>query len=330
MPFQRLLVTGATGFIGPYLLRELVGRAAVIVGLTSGRVSPRRPARALEGELAGRVHLLSCDLTDKEAVLDLVRSLMPDAVVHAAAQASIPASYRDPDFTFRVNVDGTRHLYDALMRAEIRPRVLFIGSADVYGSVSEDENPIGERAEFRPLSPYAVSKAAADLLSYQVWKNYGLPVIRLRPFNHAGAGQGTGFVIPDFACQVAEIEVGRRAPEIMVGDLSAKRDFTNVRDMARAYALALDACAPGEVYNIGSGVAESVAQVLDLLLGLATTPIRKKVDPSRLRPSDAPLRLCDPGKFRAATGWAPQRTIAQTVEEVLNDWRARLAATTPV
>ena len=202
--------------------------------------------------------------------------------------------------------------------------VLVIGSSDEYGLVTPDDLPVAETTPLRPNNPYAVSKIAQDYLGYQYFLSHRLPVIRLRPFNHTGPRQSTGFVVPDFAKQIAEVEAGLRPPVLRVGSLAARRDFTDVRDIVRGYEMVARLGEPGEVYNLGSGRAYAIEDILAMLLEMSRVPVRVERDPGRFRPSDIPAVVSDCTKVRERTGWAPKMPISQTLREVLEYWRPRV------
>ncbi len=210
------------------------------------------------------------------------------------------------------------------MDRDLGSRVLIVGSAEEYGDVPEVRQPIKEGTPLRPRTPYAVSKVAQDLLGYQFFASHGLAVVRVRPFNHLGPRQREGFVAADFAKQIAEAERGGRSPVVRVGNLSARRDFTDVRDIVRAYRLLLEKGLPGEVYNLGSGVARSIRELLHGLLAHSSQEVTIEADPDRARPSDVPLSVCDAGKLREATDWWPRISFEDTLGDVLQDWRLRI------
>jgi GDP-4-dehydro-6-deoxy-D-mannose reductase len=255
-----------------------------------------------------------------------VREVAPTHVFHLAAQSSVAASFEDAGGTLTNNLAAQANLLDACRALPEPPRILVVGSAEEYGLVRPEETPLTEAQPFRPTSPYAVSKVAQDLLGWQYFHSYGLPVVRVRPFNHAGPGQSDQFAIAAFARQIAEIEAGRRAPVVRVGNLDARRDFLDVRDVARAHVLALTRGTPGAVYNVGSGVAVRIGDALDALLRLAWAPVKVEPDPARLRPSDVPLLVADTRALGAATGWRPEIAFAETLAATLAWWRLRVAS----
>jgi GDP-4-dehydro-6-deoxy-D-mannose reductase len=247
----------------------------------------------------------------------------PDWIFHLAAQSFVPTSWTAPTESLTTNVLGQVNIFEAVRKIGLKCRIQLACSSEEYGMVYPDEVPIRETNPLRPLSPYAVSKVAQDMLGYQYWMSWKVDSVRTRGFNHEGPRRGPVFVASDFAKQIADIEKGRRPPVLGVGNLEAKRDFTDVRDIVRGYFLALEKCEPGEVYNLCSGKAWTIQQVLDHLLGLTKAKIEVKVDPARLRPSDVPILLGDNSKFVAATGWKPVIPFEQTLADMLEYWRAR-------
>jgi GDP-4-dehydro-6-deoxy-D-mannose reductase len=314
---MRALITGIAGFVGAHLARALLAEGIEVWGTVHRR-------RLEDAELAGQVALLTVDLTDPEDVTRLVDQVRPDWVFHLAARSSVAASWADPVETFRVNVTGQLNLLRALVASGLRPQVLVPGSAEEYGLVKPGELPVREENPLRPTNPYAVSKIAQDFLGYQFFLSHGLPVVRIRAFNQVGPGQSPEFVVSGFAKQIAAAEAGLGPPEVRVGNLEARRDFTDVRDMVRAYILAVRLCQPGDVYNVGRGVAVRVGDLLERLCALSRIPVRVVVDPARFRPLDVPETYADARKFRAATGWEPQIPLEQSLAEVLEFWRAKL------
>jgi GDP-4-dehydro-6-deoxy-D-mannose reductase len=282
--------------------------------------------RAENGPVHGAAEQWPADLLDLEALTKLVEQSRPRLVYHLAALSSPEQSWKSRRLTHETNFLGTLNLLEAALGLESRPRVVLVGSASVYGAVPEARQPITELERLEPRDPYGVSKAACELLGRQFWMAEGLDVVLLRPFNHTGPGQGPGFVASDLARQVASIEAGLLPPVVKVGNLAARRDFTDVRDIVEAYRLAALHCPAGEPFNIGSGRAWAIHEVLDRLIELARVPIRVEVDPSRMRPLDVPLFVCDPAKFHQATGWAPIRDLGtETLPDLLESWRDRVS-----
>jgi GDP-4-dehydro-6-deoxy-D-mannose reductase len=248
----------------------------------------------------------------------------PDRIFHLAAQSFVPTSWRCPGETFAINSIGQVNLFEAVLDLGLTPRIQIAGSSEEYGLVHPDEVPMKETNPLRPLSPYAVSKVAQDLLGYQYFMSYGLHVVRTRGFNHTGPRRGEVFICSNFAHQIVEIEKKLRDPVLFVGNLEAKRDFTDVRDTVRAYWLSLEKGEAGEVYNIGTGVAYAAQEILDKLLALTEADVKVEVDPLRLRPSDVMILLSDCSKFRAISGWEPRIPFEQSLQDLLEYWRERL------
>jgi len=248
----------------------------------------------------------------------------PDYIFHLAAQSYVPASWTSPAVTLEINVVGSCNLFEAVRAAQIEPVIQIACSSEEYGLVKPNEVPIKETNPLRPLSPYAVSKIAMDHLGYQYFKSYGMKIIRTRGFNHTGPRRGEVFVCSTFTKQIAEIEKRIREPVILVGNLAAKRDFTDVRDMVRGYLLAVQKGKPGEVYNLCSGKAYVISEVLDMLLSMTKIKIKTERDPERIRPSDIPILLGDNSKFSRATGWKPKIPFEKTLKDLLNYWRKKV------
>ncbi|HEY8231276.1 MAG TPA: GDP-mannose 4,6-dehydratase [Vicinamibacteria bacterium] len=318
---MRLLVTGAGGFVGGHLL-ELVRREAPATRVY-GVVQPHGSSRVA----APGARVLEADLDDPQAASALIDEARPDAIVHLAGQSSVHQSWLDPGGTLRTNVLGIVHLLDAARRRGLAPAVLVVGSAEEYGAVPESELPIRETAPLQPASPYAVSKVAQGALALLYGPKGGMRVVLTRTFHHTGPGRGEAFAESSFARQIAEIECGLRAPVIDVGNLDAVRDFTDVRDVVRAYRLLLEKGEAGQAYNVCSGRGRRIREVLDLLLAGSSVRVEVRVDKERIRPSDVPAQVGDPSRVRAATGWEPRIALEQTLADLLSDWRARVAGT---
>jgi GDP-4-dehydro-6-deoxy-D-mannose reductase len=274
--------------------------------------------------LEGKVELKECDLRDAAAVQGILAEVRPDFIFHLAAQSFVPASWRAPSETLTTNLLGQTNIFEAVRVLKLDPVIQIAGSSEEYGLVLPDEVPIKETNPLRPLSPYAVSKVAQDLLAYQYFRSYGLRSVRTRGFNHTGPRRGEVFVTSNFAKQIASIEAGLAKPMIRVGNLEARRDFTDVRDMVRGYWLAVTKATPGEVYNLASGRAVTIRELLDQLLALSDAEVEVQVDPERLRPSDVEILLGDYSKFKADTGWEPSIPLEQTLRDTLDYWRQKL------
>jgi GDP-4-dehydro-6-deoxy-D-mannose reductase len=298
----RALVTGAGGFVGVHLVRHLEQEGDDVVELE----------RRNDG----------IDIADADALTEAVVAAKPEAVYHLAGAADVGGSWAAPRETFLANALGTLNVLEASREAGAE-RVLAVTSADVYGRVTSDELPLGEDRPLRPVSPYAASKVAADALAQQAWLGHRLPVIRVRAFNHLGPGQSDRFVAPSLAARIARNERDG-GDEVPIGNMTPRRDVTDVRDVVRAYRLLMEAGEPGAVYNVCRGSAVSVQQIAQALLAMATRPMRLVSDPALQRPVDIPVLVGDNTALRAATGWEPTIPLDQTLSDVLADWRARL------
>jgi GDP-4-dehydro-6-deoxy-D-mannose reductase len=316
---RRVLVTGVTGFAGSHLVDYMLTRNdCQIFGIQRWRSRTENIEH-----FADKITLLECDLRDATSTRDALEKVRPDWIFHLAAQSFVPTSWTAPTESLTTNILGQVNLFEAVRHIGLKCRIQLACSSEEYGMVLAGEVPIKETNPLRPLSPYAVSKVTQDLLGYQYWMSWKVDSVRTRGFNHEGPRRGPVFVASDFAKQIADIEKGRKAPVLSVGNLEAKRDFTDVRDMVKGYWLSLEKCEPGEVYNICSGKAWSIQEVLDLLLSMTKTRIEVKQDPARLRPSDVPVLLGDNSKFVKATGWKPTIPFEQTLRDMLEYWRAR-------
>jgi GDP-4-dehydro-6-deoxy-D-mannose reductase len=316
---RRILVTGVTGFAGSHLVDYLLSRGdCEIVGILRWRSPTDNIAHVMD-----RIKLVECDLRDASSTRDTLESVRPEWIFHLAAQSFVPTSWSAPTESLTTNILGQVNIFEAVHRLGIGCRIQLACSSEEYGMVHPDELPIRETNPLRPLSPYAVSKVTQDLLGYQYWMSWKVDSVRTRGFNHEGPRRGPVFVASDFAKQIADIEKGRKPPVVHVGNLEAKRDFTDVRDMVRAYWLALEKCASGDVYNICTGRSWSIREMLDLLLSMSHSKIEVRQDPTRLRPSDVPILLGDNSKFVEVTGWQPVIPFEQTLRDMLDYWRAR-------
>ncbi|MCL6466341.1 MAG: GDP-mannose 4,6-dehydratase [candidate division WOR-3 bacterium] len=314
------LITGITGFAGSHLAEYLLSLGNCEV---HGTIRWRSRTENID-HLKGKIHLHDCDLRDSGSVYRLIADLKPDRIYHLAAQSYVPMSWTAPQETFVTNVIGQLNIFEAVRATGCSCRIQIAGSSEEYGLVMPDETPIKETNPLRPLSPYAVSKVAQDLMGYQYHQSYKMHIIRTRGFNHTGPRRGMVFVTSNFARQIAEIEKGKREPVLYVGNLEAVRDFTDVRDTVRAYYLILEKGVPGEVYNVATGKGYKIRQVLEILQGLSTAKFQIKQDPKRLRPSDVELLIGDPTKLKSATGWEPQYSFEQTLKDLLDYWRERV------
>jgi GDP-4-dehydro-6-deoxy-D-mannose reductase len=316
----RALITGIGGFVGRHLLQHLRQQGDEVCGLG-------RPLDCVD--LASDVRVYPADLQDRAAVEAVIREVQPEAVYHLAAQSSTGDSLVDPWATISNNLLSQLNLFEALLAAGLRPRTLVIGSSDEYGRVRPEEVPTNEDVPLRPTTPYAVSKVGQDVMGHQYFAQHGLPVIRVRPFNHTGPGHDARFVIPSFARQLAQIELGEREPVLRVGNLEVARDFTDARDMVRAYRLAVLAGMPGDVYNLGRGRSMRIAEMVSDLIAMCRVPVRVEPDPALLRPTDVPRQEADTRKFTELTGWQPQIPWHTTLLDTLQYWRARVLQDSP-
>jgi GDP-4-dehydro-6-deoxy-D-mannose reductase len=316
---MKVLVTGITGFAGSHLVDYLLTIPGVEI---SGILRWRSRTENIE-HFKDKVRLMECDLRDASSVRDTIDELRPDRIFHLAAQSFVPTSWTAPTESLVTNIIGQLNLFEAVKKLGIKPRIQLACSSEQYGMVYENELPIKETNPLRPLSPYAVSKVGQDALGYQYWMSFQIPIVRTRGFNHEGPRRGPVFVCSDFARQIADIEKGRKAPVIRVGNLDARRDFTDVRDIVRAYWLSLEKAEMGEVYNLCSGKDWTIRAMLDQLLSMTTVKVKVEQDPARMRPSDVPVLLGDASKFHKATGWKPEIPFEQTLRDLLEYWRAR-------
>ncbi|MCJ7680881.1 MAG: GDP-mannose 4,6-dehydratase [Candidatus Aminicenantes bacterium] len=318
---MNVLITGITGFAGSHLAEYILNNHPDIT--VSGIVRWRSRMDNII-PFQDKIHLVEADLKDMVSLKKCLAEVKPDRIFHLAAQSFVPTSWNCPTETFAINCIGQINLFESALLLGLKPRIQIAGSSEEYGFVSPDEVPMTENNPLRPLSPYAVSKVGQDLLAYQYFMSYGLETVRTRGFNHTGPRRGEVFICSNFARQIAVIEKGKAAPVIKVGNLEAKRDFTDVRDIVRAYWLSLEKGEAGDVYNIGTGTSYRMQEVLDLLLEMSRVTVSVEVDPKRLRPSDVPILLSDSSKFRKLTGWKPEIPFKQTLQDLLDYWRERV------
>jgi GDP-4-dehydro-6-deoxy-D-mannose reductase len=317
---KKVLITGITGFVGKHLADHLLSQKKYEI---IGTYRSESGLTTLD-ELKDQLHVKQVDLNDPQAVESLILSEKPDYICHLAAQASPAKSLVRPMETLTNNIASELSLLEILRKHSLSTRMLIISTGDIYGLVTPSDIPVDEETPMRPANPYAVSKITQDYLGLQYYLAYKVDVVRVRPYNHIGPGQKEGYVISDFAKQIAEIEAGKKEAVLSVGNLSAGRDFTDVRDVARAYELALEKGESGEVYNIGSGKSHKIADVLDTLLSFSKEKIEVTVDQSKFRPIDVPEIVCDSNKFRALTGWKPEVPFERTLQEILDYWREQV------
>jgi GDP-4-dehydro-6-deoxy-D-mannose reductase len=316
----RALITGVGGFVGRHLLGHLHEAGDQVFGIArSGNVD----------DLADLATLYQLDLRDAHQLDSVIREVRPDAVYHLAAQSSPRASLDDPWTTLSINLQGQMNLLEAARKLSHPPRVLVVGSSDEYGAIRADEVPTSEDVPLRPTTPYAISKVGQDMMGYQYFAQFHVPVVRVRPFNHTGPGHDARFVIPSIARQLAQIELGEREPVLRVGNREVARDFTDARDMVRAYRLALLMGTPGEVYNIGRGQAIQIGEVVDCLVEECRVPVQVTTDPALLRSVDLLRQQADTTRFVSLTSWQPLIPLRRTLRETLDYWRAQVRAQRP-
>lgn len=319
MAKKKALITGITGFAGSHLAELLLKEGYQVYGTTR----PRSKTDNID-HLRRKIILEDADLLDSHSLYAILRKIKPDYIFHLAAQSFVQSSWASPATTMEINAVGAVHLFESIRRAEIDSIVQIACSSEEYGLVLPEEIPVKETNPLRPLSPYAVSKVAMDYLGYQYYQSYRLKIVRTRGFNHTGPRRGEVFVTSNFAKQLAEIEKGKKEKVLEVGDLTPKRDWTDVRDMVRAYLLAVQKCVYGEVYNICSEETVKVGDMLNILLSLSKIKVKIRQEKSRMRPSDVPILLGDCTKFKQITGWKPEITFEKTMEDLLNYWRERV------
>jgi len=315
---MKALITGISGFAGSHLAEFLLNKGYKVYGIFYDKSTFSN----LKGFI-DKIKLFECDIRNYNGLKQIIKKVQADEIYHLAAISFIPIALKNPELTFDTNLFGTLNIYKAVIDLKMNPKILFVGSADEYGLIKEDDLPIKETCPLRPMNPYAISKMSADFLSYFYFRNYNLKIIRVRPFNHIGSRQSPEFVCSDFAKQIVEIEKGLKEPIIKVGNLKAKRDFTDVRDVVRAYWLAIQKGKSGEVYNICSGNVVSIKVLLNRLLNMSKKKIKIIQDSKRLRHSDVSLLVGDSIKIREKTDWMPEISFGKTMQDILEYWRRR-------
>lgn len=314
---MRIFLTGATGFAGSHLVERLLADGHQLFALVHVATSHQQlPVHPLVQEIPG-------DLLNLPSLKRAVATSWPDVIFHLAGQASPAVSWQDPAFTLAVNAGGTANLLEAAV-ALGHPRVVIVSSAEIYGRIGADMLPLTENSVPHPLHPYGISKVAAGQLTAVYWQRYQLPVVEARPFNHIGPRQTPGFVVPDFASQLASIRLGQKKAIMSVGNLDAQRDFTDVRDVAAAYVDLAENGRPGESYLICSGRAVSIRDLLFTLIDLAQLEVEVRQDPARMRPSDTPCLYGSYAKIEEHCGWRPKIALRQSLADALDDWLQRL------
>jgi GDP-4-dehydro-6-deoxy-D-mannose reductase len=308
------LITGANGFVGRHLANVLLNNDNVVYG-----ISRRIPEDLIEGHLA--VVYEQCNLIDHAAVFEMLKNIKPDCIFHLAAESSVAESWKSPINILNNNLISQANVFEAIRELELPTKIIVAGSSEEYGSIKKSDLPVNETCCFNPLSTYAVSKVAQDMLAYQYYKSYNMDIIRVRSFNLTGPGQSTTYALSSFAKQIADIEKGQAKNTIFVGNLNVKRDYTDVRDAVKAYYLLALKANPGTVFNLCSGKAHSLKDLLDLLVSLSIVDINIEVDKQKFRPSDLPIMLGDNTKIGTEIGWKPEIDIHDTLNDLLNYWR---------
>lgn len=312
---KKALVIGAAGFAGKYLVQHLHSECGMEVVATKHREKEMETTYCKVREL---------DILEKEAIVDLLFEERPDYIFHLAAQSSVSVAWNNPQLTIDINIKGGVNLLDAVRELYYKPRVLMIGSGEEYGHIPLGATPIPENCRLEPGNIYAATKACQNMIGSIYSRAYDMEIVMVRAFNHIGPGQSSIFVVSDFCRQVVEIEKGLREPVMYVGNLSAERDFTDVRDVVRAYGLLVQKGEKGETYNVGSGKAVAIQEILNRIISYSTAEVLVETDPAKIRPVDVPIIEADITKLKNATGWEPQIPLDQTIQEVLAYWREQL------
>ncbi len=314
---MKSLILGAAGFVGAYAIRQLAADGMTVH-------AAKLPAEQIAQDCEALCTVHDLDILDADATEALLRDVQPDCILHLAAQSSVALSWKKPQLTADINIKGTVNLQEAARTLPQQPRILLIGSGEEYGALKPEQIPVKEDTPLHPANVYAATKAAAEQFAQLYVRAYGMNIVLVRAFNHFGPGQRPDFVAADFCRQAAEIECGLHEPVIRTGNLSAKRDFTDVRDIVRAYALLLQSGKAGTVYNVGSGRAIAVSEILDMIRSQCRVPFAVETDPAKLRPVDVPVIAADISRLTADTGWFPQIPPAQTVSDMLESARRLL------
>ncbi len=309
---MKALIIGAAGFVGKYLLAHLSETYPWQLYAT------KLPQEDIQFDHAT---ILDLNILKKEDILHTLKEIQPDYIFHLAAQSSVALSWKKPALTVDINIKGCLNLLDAIREADLSPKILLIGSGEEYGHISSENIPVSEGTLPRPGNIYAATKVCQNMIGSIYAQAYHMDVMLVRAFNHIGPEQAPAFVVSDFCKQVAEIEKGNSEPVIRVGNLSAKRDFTDVRDVVRAYGLLIQHGQAGETYNIGSGHAIAIQELLDRILQLSNSNITVETDMNKLRPVDVPIIEADISKLQACISWKPEIPLDQTLLETLNYWR---------
>lgn len=312
---KKALVIGAAGFVGDYLIRELVLVCGMQVFAT--KLSHKQWNINL-------AEVYNLDIMNKEDIIDLLFEIRPDYIFQLAAQSSVGVAWKNPGKTVDVNIKGSINVMDAIRELYYKPRILLIGSGEEYGHIAQGETPIREGNALRPGNIYAATKVCQNMIGHIYSKAYDMQIVMVRAFNHIGPGQDSLFVVSDFCKQVVEIEKGQREPIMKVGNLAAKRDFTDVRDVVKAYVKLIQTGEPGETYNVGNGHAIAIQELLELIVKKSSAKITVEIDPAKIRPVDVPIIEADITKIHNLTKWKPKISLEQTVQETLDYWRRQI------
>lgn len=312
---KKALIIGGAGFVGSYLANELMKNHAMAVYVT------KLPHEELEIDGA---QIYNLNILDRDEIVSLLYQIRPDYIIHLAAQSSVSVAWKNPGLTVDVNIKGSLNVMDAARELFYKPNILMIGSGEEYGHIKAEEVPIKENNHLRPGNIYAATKACQNMISNIYAQAYNMNIMMVRAFNHIGPCQSPIFVVSDFCKQIVEIEKGKKEPVMYVGNLAAKRDFTDVRDVVRAYALLVQKGRAGETYNVGSGHAYAISEILDMIISFSTVDIRIEIDSNKIRPVDVPIIEADITKLNQATGWRPIIPIQQTIQDTLDYWRIRV------
>lgn len=312
---KKALIIGAAGFVGSYLIDHIQKNCIWSIAVT------KMPHEIID---CSDIDIYDLDIMEKESVEELIKKLHPDYIFHLAAQSSVALSWEKPDLTVDVNIKGSLHILEVARKLDYKPRILLLGSGEEYGYIRSEEVPVTEKNTVRPGNIYAATKACQNMLGKIYAAAYGLDVINVRAFNHIGPNQTPIFVVADFCKQVAEIEAGKREAVIKVGNLATKRDFTDVRDVVCAYVMLIQQGKAGETYNIGSGHAIEIGEILKRIIELSNIEIHVEVDEKKLRPVDIPVIEADIKKIQECCGWNPKISLKMTLEETLNYWRMQI------
>lgn len=312
---MKALIIGGAGFVGSYLIDHLRDECKWSISVTKMQH---------ENVNIKGIDIFDLNILVKDDISKLLKDIEPDYIFHLAAQSSVALSWKNPGLTIDVNIKGAVNLLDAVRELDYRPRILLIGSGEEYGHINSDETPIREINATRPGNIYAATKVAQNLIGKIYSDAYQMDIVMVRAFNHIGPNQAPIFVVADFCKQVVEIEKGLKAPVIKVGNLSAMRDFTDVRDVVKAYALLMKKGKAGETYNVGSGKAVTINEILRMILSMSDVQISVEVDESKLRPVDVPIIEADVSKITNTIGWSKKIKLEETIADTLNYWRLNI------